>query len=78
MDYKEKIDHFFKNIDKDYSLILKGKSLEEVGLNNQLKIKKYYEDLIETINVLLSYISDNLHKLDYLEAFEYISSTNIC
>ena len=77
MDYKEKIDHFFKNIDKDYSLILKGKSLEEVGLNNQLKIKKYYEDLIETINVLLSYISDNLHKLDYLEAFEYIKKAKV-
>ena len=72
MDFKSKIDIFYKDFDEDYNdNVINGRRVEEIGVSSLEDYKKYYEDMIEALKNIVISINKHIKLYDKKEVEEY-------
>ena len=78
MDFKSKIDVFYKNFDEDYNVYIIGsKRVEEIGVKDLEDYKAYYEDMVETLKNIVIFINKHIRLYNRKEAEEYSKKAKV-
>lgn len=78
MDFKSKIDIFYKDFDQDYNdNIINGRRVEEIGVSSLEDYKKYYEDMIEALKNIVISINKHIKLYDKKEVEEYSKKAKV-
>ena len=78
MDFKSKIDIFYKDFDEDYNdNVINGRRVEEIGVSSLEDYKKYYEDMIEALKNIVISINKHIKLYDKKEVEEYSKKAKV-